>query len=53
VQVEGRDALKQHPDPVVGGLFDYLPLEGGFELRSKLHQQDDRPVTLTVGRRSK
>jgi hypothetical protein len=53
VQVEGRDGLKQHPDPVVGGPFDYVPFEGGFELRSKLHQQDDKPVTLTVGRRSK
>jgi hypothetical protein len=52
VQVEGRDALKQHPDPVVGGPFEYVPFEGGFELRSKLRQQDDKPVTLTVGRRS-
>jgi hypothetical protein len=53
VQAEGRDALKQHPDPVVGGPFEDVPFEGGFELRSKLRQQDDKPVTLTVGRRSK
>jgi hypothetical protein len=53
VQVDGRDALKQHPDPVGGGPFEYVPFEGGFELRSKLKQQDDKPVTLTVGQRSK
>jgi hypothetical protein len=52
VKVDGRDALKQHPDPVVGGPFEYVPFKGGFELRSKLRQQDDKPVTLTVGRRS-
>src|SRR5262249_2463880 len=36
VQVEGREALKDHPDPVIGGSFDYAPFDGGFELRSKL-----------------
>jgi hypothetical protein len=48
VQLEGRDALKKHPDPVVGGPFEYTPFEGGFELRSKLKGP---PVVLTVGRR--
>jgi hypothetical protein len=52
VQVEGRDALKKHPDPTDGGSFEYAPFEGGFELRSRVKQQDDKPVTLTVGRRS-
>jgi len=51
VQLDGKDALKDHPDPVVGGSFDYVAFEGGFELRSKFKTQDDKPVTLTVGRR--
>jgi hypothetical protein len=53
VRLNGRDALKNHPDPVVGGPFDYEAFEGGFELRSKLKEGDDKPVTLTVGRRGK
>ncbi|HEV3259691.1 MAG TPA: hypothetical protein VG013_22680 [Gemmataceae bacterium] len=51
VQLDGRDALKKHPDPVVGGPFAYVAFEGGFELRSKLKGNDDKPVSLTVGRR--
>jgi hypothetical protein len=51
VRLDGRDALKRHPDPVVGGAFEYVPFQGGFELRSKLKGHDDKPVTLTVGRR--
>jgi RNA polymerase sigma factor (sigma-70 family) len=66
VQIEGRDALKKHPDPVVGGAFEHVALEGGgFELRSKwtldekvrlkweLDKQYALPLTLTVGRRGK
>jgi len=53
VQLDGRDALKNHPDPVVGGSFEYVAFEGGFELRSKFKQSDDKLVTLTVGRRGK
>jgi hypothetical protein len=53
VQLAGRDALKDHPDPVMGGLFEFIPFEGGFEVRSKLKQPDDKPVTLLVGRRDK
>jgi hypothetical protein len=53
VQSEGRDALKSHPDPVIGGPFEYVAFEGGFELRSKLTGQDDKPITLTVGVREK
>jgi RNA polymerase sigma factor (sigma-70 family) len=50
VRLDGRDALKHHPDPVAGGPFDYVAFEGGFELRSKW-KPDDQPVALTVGRR--
>ena len=52
VQLTSRDALKNHPDPVVGGPFDYVAFEGGFELRSR-SKLDDKPVALTVGRRGK
>jgi hypothetical protein len=51
VHLDGRAALKTHPDPVVGGPFQYVAFEGGFELRSKLKGQDGNPVALTVGRR--
>src|SRR5436190_16580431 len=53
VRVDGRDTLKNHPDPVAGGSFEYVAFEGGFELQSKLMGRDDKPVTLTVGRRGK
>jgi hypothetical protein len=51
VRQDGPDALKNHSDPVVGGPFEYVPFDGGFELRSKLIGRDDKPVTLTAGRR--
>jgi hypothetical protein len=53
VQLDGRDALKNHPDPVAGGPFEYVAFEGGFELRSnsKLMGRNDKPVVLIVGRR--
>jgi hypothetical protein len=50
VQLDGRNALKDHPDPVVGGPFEYVAFEGGFELRAKLKGTDDKPLALTVGR---
>jgi hypothetical protein len=50
VQLDGRDALKNYPDPVVGGPFEYVSISGGFELRSKLKGRDNKPVALTVGR---
>jgi hypothetical protein len=53
VQLDGRDALKNYPDPVAGGPFEYALFDGGFELRSKLKGRDNKPVTLTVGRRGK
>ncbi len=61
VQAEGRAALKNHPDPLAGVPFDYVPLEKGFELRSKwnvddatrmlwkLDDRSTRPLVLTVG----
>jgi hypothetical protein len=52
VQLNGRDVLKNHPDPVGGGPFDYAAFEGGFELRSK-GKSDNEPVVLTVGQRTK
>jgi RNA polymerase sigma factor (sigma-70 family) len=53
VKLDGVDALKKHPDPVLGGPFEYVAFEGGFVLRSKLKGRDDKPLTLTVGRRGK
>ena len=63
VQLDGRDTLKNHPDPVAGSPFDYVPFEGGFELRSKWRVDEklrlevgiDRPETLVLiaGRRGK
>jgi hypothetical protein len=52
VQVEGRDALKNFTDPIVGGPLEYAAFPGGFELRSKW-KMDDKPVTLVVGQRGK
>ncbi len=52
VRQDGPDALKNNPDPVLGGPFEYAPFDGGFELRSKLKGRDDKPVTLTIGHRS-
>jgi hypothetical protein len=51
VRMNGKDALKDHPDPVVGGKFDYVTFEGGFELHSKYKGQDGKLLTLTVGHR--
>jgi hypothetical protein len=53
VQLEGRGALKNHPDPVVGGPFDLVAFEGGFELHSKFKPTDDKPWVLIVGQRGK
>jgi hypothetical protein len=65
VQLDGRDALKKHPDPVTGGPFDYVPFAGGFELRSRWKLDDrlrtkwkvdkrlDQPVMLVAGSRGR
>jgi hypothetical protein len=50
VRLDGQGALKDHPDPVTGGPFEYAAFDGGFELCSKL-KQDDVPLALTVGQR--
>jgi hypothetical protein len=52
VRRSDRSVLKDHPDPVVGGSFEYVDFPGGFELRSKF-EQDGKPLTLTIGRRVK
>src|SRR5262249_53060435 len=53
VRLDGRDALERHPDPVAGGPFEYVPFEGGFELRSTWKPDPAEPLVLTVGRRGK
>jgi hypothetical protein len=61
IQLDGQDALQNHPDPVAGGPFAYVGLEGGYLLRSKqgpdkkivlelkLDEQLAKPVELRVG----
>jgi hypothetical protein len=63
VQRDGPDALKTHPDPVVGSPFEYAAFKSGFELRStfklskalrselKLDERSAQPLTITVGLR--
>jgi hypothetical protein len=60
VQLDGRAALKNHTDPVIGGSFDCVGFEGGFELRSKWLLDEklrskwylpSEPLVLLVGRR--
>lgn len=65
VELDGPAALEQHPDPVVGGTFEYVAFEGGFELRShwelderrlgkrKLDKNYNKPLVLVVGQRRK
>lgn len=65
VQLEGRDALKTHTDPVASSPFEYTAFQGGFELRSpllvddalrtklKLDERAAKPAVLTVGRKEK
>jgi hypothetical protein len=50
ILIDGPDAAKTQRDPFGDGPFDYMPFDGGFELRSKLKAQD-KQVSLTVGRR--
>ncbi len=52
VQLDGPDALKNHPDPVADGSFEYSKFADGFELTSKF-KQDDKPIILNVGQRGK
>jgi hypothetical protein len=50
ILVDGPDAAKPQRDPFGDGPFEYMPFDGGFELRSKFKAQD-KQVSLTVGRR--
>jgi hypothetical protein len=52
IQLNGRDALKDHLDSVMGVPFEMTPFDGGFELRSTWVQKP-APISLTVGRRGK
>jgi hypothetical protein len=49
---DGPEKLKDIPDPFGDGPFEYRKLDGGYELKSKL-VVDDKPVTLTIGARTK
>ncbi|HZU36622.1 MAG TPA: hypothetical protein VFA18_11965 [Gemmataceae bacterium] len=51
VQIGGQATLKDHPDPIGRGPFEYAAFNGGFELRSKWPGPGDKPVSLTVGQR--
>jgi hypothetical protein len=65
VQLEGPDALKNHPDPVAGGSFEEVAFEGDFELRSRwkmdnrlpsrwqLDTEFNQPPVFTIGLRGK
>ena len=50
ILIDGADAVKTQRDPFGDGPLEYLPFDGGFELRSKFKVQD-KQVSLTVGRR--
>ena len=47
----GKEVLSRHHDPTDGGNFEYIELDQGFELRSKLRQAPDseKVVRLVVG----
>ena len=49
VQLDGPDALKNHPDPVVGGPFELRPLRG--RLRVALEVQADERQAVGADRR--
>jgi hypothetical protein len=53
VQLDGQGAEKNVPDPVIGQPFEYVPFEGGFQLRSKLKGQDNQPLSVIIDRRGK
>jgi hypothetical protein len=51
IQLHGRDALKNHTDPVTHMTFEIADFTGGFELRSSWKQTP--ALNLTVGQRGK
>ena len=48
VLLEGREALKNQPDPYTGQSLEYEQLEKGFRLKSKTTVKG-QPVTLDIG----
>jgi hypothetical protein len=52
MQLNGRDALKNHLDPVTSVPFEMVSFDGGFELLST-RIQPPIPLTLSVGQRKK
>jgi hypothetical protein len=46
----GEEKLASLNDPFGDGPFTYRKLDNGFELSSKL-QQNDKPVTLVIGQK--
>lgn len=50
---QGPEVLKQRDlaDPVLGGHFQHVPFDGGFELRADAKTADGKPVILVVGQR--
>ena len=48
VLLEGREALKNQPDPYTGQSLEYEQLEKGFRLKSKTTVKG-HPVTLDIG----
>jgi hypothetical protein len=53
VQLEGRAALKNYLDPVVGGPFEYVATPAGYELRSQYKGNAAKLVVLQVGRQNR
>jgi hypothetical protein len=65
VLLEGPDSLKNRKDPIFNEPFDYVPFDGGFELRArhglseelrvklKVDKKAAEPMSLTVGKRTK
>lgn len=49
----GPEAGKERRDPFGDGPFTYETFEGGFILKAKMTTPDDKPLTLTVGRRTR
>ncbi len=45
----GKDAVRDHPDPFGQGPFQYMPFDGGFELRSQWQYAPKKWLSLTVG----
>jgi hypothetical protein len=53
VRLNGPEQLKQFTDPFTGEPFEHKPTPTGFELLSKVKDEHDKPVTLTVGTAAK